>query len=108
MPKYFELLKDPRWQRKRLEVYQKDDFRCQLCWDNTETLHVHHPVYKHWGAPWNYETFELITVCATCHTVEHLPLSKIERFMLNCLRTRHAGETVNIKLLNKILIKHYG
>ena len=28
---YFEKLKDPRWQKKRLEVFEYYDFKCSNC-----------------------------------------------------------------------------
>ena len=30
---YSEKLKDPRWQKKRLEILERDNFRCQYCGD---------------------------------------------------------------------------
>lgn len=64
---YAEKLLDPRWQRKRTEVLNRDDFACQLCRDKTETLHVHHFSYAKSGNPWDSKIEELITYCATCH-----------------------------------------
>ena len=39
---YDELLKDPRWQRKRLEAMQADKFTCQMCFRSDKPLNVHH------------------------------------------------------------------
>ena len=39
---YVEKLKDPRWQRKRLEILQRDDWKCYWCKDDKTTLNVHH------------------------------------------------------------------
>jgi 5-methylcytosine-specific restriction endonuclease McrA len=47
---YSEKLKDPRWQKKRLEILSGDDFTYQYCGNTEETLHVHHYVYT--GEPW--------------------------------------------------------
>jgi 5-methylcytosine-specific restriction endonuclease McrA len=65
---YFEKLKDPRWQRLRLEIMQRDNFTCQHCSSKTKTLNVHHKCYKRGAAPWEYEKDWLITVCEDCHT----------------------------------------
>jgi hypothetical protein len=62
---YAEKLKDPRWQRKRLEILERDDFTCQLCNDKTSTLHIHHHEYSH--NPWDIENEKLITYCEHCH-----------------------------------------
>jgi len=67
---YSEKLKDPRWQRMRLEILQRDDWRCCICGDKTRTLHVHHMVYF-WGRdPWDYSPSLLRTLCEVCHERE--------------------------------------
>lgn len=67
MSKYYEQLKDPRWQRKRLEILQRADFMCESCGSTTETLHVHHGRYRKGTSPWEYEEQELHCLCAGCH-----------------------------------------
>lgn len=67
--KYLEKLKDPRWQRLRLEILQRDDFSCQSCGSNTETLHVHHLNYTGYN-PWDAPENDLITLCEDCHKRE--------------------------------------
>lgn len=62
---YSELLKDPRWQKKRLEVLQRDNFTCSCCGDDKSTLHVHHVKYN--GNPWDVDSSLLITFCELCH-----------------------------------------
>lgn len=66
---YSDKLKDPRWQKKRLEVFEKDGFKCCLCQDNTTTLHVHHKSYKQNAEPWEYEIENFQTLCESCHQV---------------------------------------
>lgn len=68
---YSELLKDPRWQKKRLEIMQRDEFTCQHCGSSTEQLHVHHRYYDESLNPWEYENESLITLCENCHKREH-------------------------------------
>lgn len=65
MASYAEKLKDPRWQKKRLEIFQRDDFMCQLCNSKERTLHVHHTEYS--GDPWEADDNSLITYCELCH-----------------------------------------
>ena len=67
---YIEKLKDPRWQKKRLQILGRDDFTCQNCFDTKETLHVHHRLYKKGCEPWEYDESYLVTLCATCHGEE--------------------------------------
>ncbi len=64
---YAEKLQDPRWQKKRLEILQRDKFTCQLCDDDKTTLHIHHKKYK--GDPWDIENEHLITYCKHCHEI---------------------------------------
>jgi hypothetical protein len=68
---YFELLRDPRWQRKRLEVMEKAEFKCQYCATETETLNVHHKIYRSGADPWDYPNDQLVCICEHCHEEEH-------------------------------------
>ena len=65
---YSELLKDPRWQKKRLEILDRDNFTCTVCGDSRETLHVHHKRYS--GSPWDSSNEDLSTLCRWCHEQE--------------------------------------
>ena len=72
MPKlYFEKLRDPRWQRKRLEVMQRADFSCESCGTTEVTLNVHHRLYRKGADPWEYALTELACLCEKCHRDEH-------------------------------------
>lgn len=65
---YSELLKDPRWQKKRLEILERDNWECVLCGDGEKTLHVHHLCYK--KKPWSVKNNHLVTLCKDCHKKE--------------------------------------
>jgi hypothetical protein len=56
---------DPRWQRLRLEVMQRDEFRCVACRDDASTLHVHHKRYA--DKLWESSLGDLQTLCESCH-----------------------------------------
>lgn len=66
MATYFEKLKDPRWQKKRLEVFERDNFKCTNCGSSEKTLHVHHGYYTSDTEPWEYNIKSLHTVCWEC------------------------------------------
>ena len=68
---FFEQYKDPRWQKKRLEIMQRDEFMCQECGETEQTLNVHHLIYYPNKAPWQYENDELKTLCEYCHISLH-------------------------------------
>jgi len=71
MSEYSEKFKDPRWQKKRLEILERDEFTCLLCGDTENQLHVHHIWYEKGKEPWEYKDRCYITLCETCHLVEH-------------------------------------
>lgn len=66
---YAELLKDPRWQRRRLEVLNAAKFACHSCRSTTETLHVHHLYYVRARKPWEYDDDALVCLCESCHAL---------------------------------------
>jgi hypothetical protein len=66
---YAEKLKDPRWQKKRLEIFQRDQFRCMECFSDEKSLQVHHIAYKG-KEPWDTPNKLLITYCHDCHQKE--------------------------------------
>ena len=103
-PKYSELLKDPRWQKKRLQVLEQDNFQCQFCGDTKTTLHVHHFTYK--GNPWDAADDSLCTICEDCHWIEHHKknLSKIELGLLEHIHQFNAPFGGYEKLTKKELI----
>jgi hypothetical protein len=68
---YSEKLRDPRWQRKRLEIMKRDDFACMNCKSKDKTLVVHHRVYINGREPWEYENHSLETLCEECHNRIH-------------------------------------
>lgn len=68
---YSEKLKDPRWQKKRLEILDRDEFKCRICNDSKSTLHVHHKYYEYNKDPWDYTDITYITLCETCHDKAH-------------------------------------
>lgn len=95
---YVDLLKDPRWQKKRLEVMERDKFMCTSCQSDETTLNVHHVVpYRKDTKPWEYENDELITLCEDCHKeiTEILDYCKLI-IMGRCWCTDSAGEVHKI------------
>lgn len=62
---YSDKLKDPRWQKKRLKILERDDWMCCKCGEDTKPLHVHHTAYK--GNPWEADDNQLQTLCEDCH-----------------------------------------
>jgi hypothetical protein len=68
---YYEKLRDPRWQKKRLEVMEFNEFSCEVCGDNSTTLNVHHKEYFKDQEPWEYAVRQLACICENCHEETH-------------------------------------
>ena len=66
---YSEKLRDPRWQRKRLEILNRSNFKCQSCNDKDSPLHVHHCWYERNADPWSYPDDAYLCLCETCHAL---------------------------------------
>lgn len=75
---YAEKLKDPRWQRKRLEIMDRDGWKCTLCNSTDTTLAVHHLNYQKGFMPWEYDNSSLVTLCENCHKEKHRVINIIE------------------------------
>lgn len=71
MSKYREQLRDPRWQQVRLRIFERDGFVCRCCGRGDEQLHAHHLFYRKDREPWEYSPEELLTLCDSCHEIEH-------------------------------------
>jgi hypothetical protein len=79
---YSELLRHPLWQKRRLEILQRDGFACRLCEAEGRPLNVHHVYYVNGRPPWEYPAFALITLCEECHRSPQMPLRFEEWEML--------------------------
>jgi hypothetical protein len=64
---YGEKLRDPRWQKVRLTIMNRDGFACKLCQDLKSTLNIHHLKYE--KEPWDCPPELLITLCEDCHYI---------------------------------------
>ena len=88
---YAEKFKDVRWQKKRLEIFDRDGWRCVKCGDDENTLHVHHRYYD-WGKyPWMYENDSLVTLCAECHEGESELMKSAEVRLERAIRMNFLG-----------------
>ena len=68
---YQEQIKSPKWQKKRLEILERDRFACRICNDSETELHVHHKAYIKSLNVWEYPNHYLITLCDKCHKLFH-------------------------------------
>jgi hypothetical protein len=82
---YQQKLLDPRWQRKRLEILERDGWKCLKCHDTETTLHVHHRYYLNGKDPWEYDATLLLTLCEHCHEEETRFRAYAEQELLHSL-----------------------
>lgn len=109
---YSEKLQDPRWQKRRLEVFERDLWTCCDCQSKDKPLHVHHCHYSK-GDPWDTPVDFLMALCSECHKErqEHEDRAKaalgfwmrrvtpreIQEFYWNLIETTHVYEGVIFK-----------
>ena len=99
---YLEALASPQWQKKRLEIMQRDNFTCQFCGHKDRTLHIHHKVYEKGKKPWEYDNKDLITLCDRCHEDETEMNGRVyEQYKL--LRDTFKKKGLSMMLLETIL-----
>lgn len=58
---------DPRWQKIRLRILERDGFACKACGNTDITLHIHHLRYKKGKRIWDVNDDDLETLCELCH-----------------------------------------
>ena len=92
---YVRKLKGPRWQKKRLEILNRDNFTCRLCNDTESTLHVHHKRYSA-GEPWDIPNSALVTLCESCHEAESIALSEVIKDLSTIIRDRFYSEEIHV------------
>jgi len=102
---YSEKLRDPRWQKKRLEILNRDNFTCQDCYDTKSTLHVHHLDYESGTEPWGYPDDWYITLCETCHSEIEKKRKAFEENLSKRFRL-HLKDEFSIYCVEKVLTEY--
>ena len=117
---YSEKLKDPRWQKKRLEILQSFEFTCSFCGSKEKTLHVHHGYYKRGLMPWEYPDEAYHCLCFECHEIRantedeikyHLSTfscRELEKFMSVFCATLAMGVEAMAESVNEIMYPSEG
>jgi hypothetical protein len=80
---YSDKLRDPRWQRKRLEVLQQHGFKCDMCGCKDDELHVHHINYHKGADPWEYQDNEFKVFCKLHHEIVEDTI-RVARHAISC------------------------
>lgn len=85
---YSNKLKNPEWQKKRLEILSRDNFMCQACYNTKNTLHVHHLDYIYGKEPWEYDGNYFITLCEDCHEEVSKQKPEFEKKLISHFRLK--------------------
>jgi hypothetical protein len=85
MSKWSSAFRDSRWQKKRLEIMERDEWTCRSCGATGEgvMLNVHHAYYETGKAPWEYPSDSLLTWCDQCHSERHEAMKDIMNGLAN-------------------------
>ena len=77
---YSDKLKHPKWQKKRLEILNRDSWACKYCSDTESQLHVHHLKYTT-KEPYDELSENLVATCQDCHRLlEAIKLSTYNNY----------------------------
>jgi len=68
---YKEQLDHPKWQMRRLKILKRDKATCQECGCKEKQLHVHHKRYVSGRMAWDYQDWELTSLCKDCQAAKH-------------------------------------
>lgn len=78
MTSYKDKLRDPRWQRRRLETLNAHNWQCQECGDTATPLNVHHLAYIANMEPWDHPDALLACLCDRCNAKAHVTTAEPE------------------------------
>ena len=92
---YAEKLRDPKWQKKRLEIMERDGFACCHCGDKNSTLNVHHSFYERGKMPWEYGDYMLTTLCEACHGKVEATMRDLGMLVASSSRARRSCQIVH-------------
>lgn len=86
MSDYKRQLQNPLWQRKRLEILNRDDFQCQSCFKKDKELHVHHKYYLPGKQAWEYPDQCYETLCYECHEYQTIQVKSRSAELIQTLK----------------------
>lgn len=92
---YKKLLASPKWQKKRLEILNRDNFTCKSCGNKDDQLHIHHTYYNFEIKPWEYPSESLVTLCNSCHQYITDAKSELKRKIDAFAKTKEALDNLD-------------
>lgn len=105
---YKEKLLDPRWQKKRLSILERDQWKCRICENDKATLHVHHIFYDNaYPNPWDYPDYCLLSLCAACHETEHQDYKNAMIFLQHEMAKSGISTSVYVDYFQSIIRENF-
>jgi hypothetical protein len=95
-------LKDPRWQKKRLKIFERDNWTCQICGSIENSLVAHHLWYFSNKEPWDYNDHYIVTLCEVCHQKETDQMDAANTMIMFALKQLFYSD--GIKELSNLLL----
>ena len=105
---YSEKLKDPRWQKLRLKVFERDNWECRWCNNTIATLTVHHLYYEKDKEPWDYPLDAFLTVCEPCHKFDFEQRYIAEQKLLAELKRKGFSPASTMRIAESVQNLHAG
>lgn len=100
---YSEQVKSPLWQKKRLEVLNLRGFKCEICGNEKDQLHVHHRFYIKGRKIHEYDNDVLQVLCEKCHEIEHEMRKGANIISQFILINEDCKQNINIDLADSIV-----
>lgn len=101
---YAQKLQDPRWQQKRLLVFNRDNWKCIECGNEKLQLEVHHESYI--GDPWDAPIETLTTLCNKCHSAKRIKPEKLGASVKNSTQYISPSDE-RFKFVDAIIVSLY-
>lgn len=100
---FSEQYNHPKWQKKRLEILKRDEFKCCRCGDSEHQLQIHHLYYDKGSKVWEYPDRALVTLCDECHNDLHNEMGFSKLVLRHFYRSFAMNDGVQIDKLNSFL-----
>lgn len=97
---YNDQINSPIWQKKRLKIFERDNFKCRICGEDSSQLHVHHLYYVSGREIHDYDNECLVTLCKDCHNYVHQELPKMTSLIAFAVMLRGMNYFDLCQLLN--------
>src|ERR1044072_1117456 len=105
---YSEKLRNANWQKKRLEIFNRDNWSCLSCGRDCLkeglSMQIHHIKYLPNLEPWEYDSSYLVTYCELCHNTEHMIGGQINEILIDLIR-RHQVFIKPVTQINTLIEK---